>query len=308
MRKLLDFLIKPSLWFVFLVWVITLSLVSVTLVSLLVNITAFWIYFVYALSFVLLAYSVYLIVRYAKKIKVSLTSFTKRNKFLKKLFENYGYKTMTVSVISLTVNLAFALFNGVLGALNNSIWFFATSFYYLFLCLLRCFVFFMNLGINRKTNDEKQILIKKLKVFRFCGIGLLISEISLGAIVTLMVLENKPIIYEDITAIALAFFTFYKLTMAIINIFRAKKLQDPIVQAFRNVGLTDAGATLISLQVTLIAVFSTDDNVNPIKFNALTGFVVCILTVVWGIVMIINANKKINALTTENSFNSGEKN
>ena len=150
--------------------------------------------------------------------------------------------------------------------------------------------------------DGRALNIYKLKLYRLCGISLFVLELALAAAVSLMILSERPTAYSEIMAITCAAYTFYKITFAIINIRKAGKLRDPVLQSYRNINLTDAAVSLLSLQVTLVAVFSDEQTVNMNALNAVTGFVVCALTIVLGALMIVNATvrlKKINQANAE---------
>lgn len=62
----------------------------------------------------------------------------------------------------------------------------------------------------------------------------------MAAAVTETVLSRRAADFDEITAIANAAYTFYKMTMAIVNLVRAKRFSDPVVQALRNVNFADA--------------------------------------------------------------------
>ena len=79
-----------------------------------------------------------------------------------------------------------------------------------------------------------------------------------------------------------------------------RKLFLPISQqSFRNINLADAAVSLLSLQVTLVAVFSdgTDGAMNAL--NAVTGFAVCALTLALGVFMIVRANARLKKIKEE---------
>ena len=94
-------------------------------------------------------------------------------------------------------------------------------------------------------------------------------------------------------AITSAAYTFYKIIFAIVNVFKVRRMQDPMLQCFRNINLTDAAVSLLTLQVTLVAVFSDERTETMNILNAVTGFIVCALTVVMGILMIVRSTIRL---------------
>ena len=72
-----------------------------------------------------------------------------------------------------------------------------------------------------------------------------------------------------------------------------------MLQSFRNINLTDASVSLLALQTTLVAVFSESTDVKMNILNGVTGFCVCMLTIVLGIFMIVSASRKLKRLKEE---------
>ena len=146
---------------------------------------------------------------------------------------------------------------------------------------------------KRAAGDETVYSVYKLKLYRMCGIFLLILELALAAAVSLMILSTRPTEYSEIMAITSAAYTFYKIIFAIVNVFKVRRMQDPMLQCFRNINLTDAAVSLLTLQVTLVAVFSDERTEMMNILNAVTGFIVCALTVVMGILMIVRSTIRL---------------
>ncbi len=121
-------------------------------------------------------------------------------------------------------------------------------------------------------------------------------ETALGGAVTQMVISESPSVHTQIMAIASAAYTFYKVTLAIYNLAKVKRYKDPLLQSFRNINRTDASVSLLALQTTMVAVFSEGADAEMKILNCVTGFFVCVLTIVLGIFMIVRANQKLKAL------------
>lgn len=136
------------------------------------------------------------------------------------------------------------------------------------------------------ADDGNALYGAKLKKYRGCGIALLPLDVALGAAVTLMVYRQDPMPHSEIAAITSAAYAFYKITLAIVNQLKARKLDDPALQAVRSIGLTDAAVSLFALQTTLVSVFSDGDAERMLPLNAAVGFCVCALTLGLGIWMI----------------------
>lgn len=103
--------------------------------------------------------------------------------------------------------------------------------------------------------------------------------------------------YAGLLIYAVAAFTFYKLTLAIYNIFKARKHNDLYIQNIRNINLASALISIIMLQVAMFQAFSPTSNMGIA--NALTGAGVSVIILVLGIFMIVKENKKLKAINKE---------
>lgn len=111
-----------------------------------------------------------------------------------------------------------------------------------------------------------------------------------------MVYANKGFIHIGLTIYASAIHTFYKATMSVIHLVKAKKEQDYCIQSLRNIGFAEALVSLLALQTAMFASFS-DGQMNTAIPNAITGGVVVLIILTLGIYMIIKGKqqlKKIN--------------
>ena len=94
----------------------------------------------------------------------------------------------------------------------------------------------------------------------------------------------------EIAAISSAAYAFYKLTLAMINLFKAKNWKDPLVQSLRNVSLTDALVSLFALQTTLVALYSSGEQ-NMMALNIAVGIAVMVTGIVSGVLLIVGGAK-----------------
>lgn len=166
----------------------------------------------------------------------------------------------------------------------------ALAGYYILLALLRGGVLLYH---KRKhgVDDPAKNTQTQIKTYRNCGILLLVLNIALSVAIAQMIFDDGAFVYAGLMIYASAAYAFYKITMSIINIFRARKQDDLTVQAIRNVNLADATVSILALQTALLNTFS-GEGVNISLFNTLTGSVVSLFTLGLGVFMIIKANKE----------------
>ena len=296
------FLKDPPALFIAAVWAAALIFIAAAIALTALSVTDWYTYIVYVFAAVFLAYSIYLIVRGVPKIKRAVIAKAKEHAFTDNIVSSYGFRTTVFFLISFAINVGFAVFNGVMGIVTRSAWYDIMSCYYIFLGALRGGLLAGGRKIKKLAGgDGRALNIYKLKLYRLCGISLFVLKLALAAAVTLMILSERPTAYSEIMAITCAAYTFYKITFAIINIRKAGKLRDPVLQSYRNINLTDAAVSLLSLQVTLVAVFSDEQTINMNALNAVTGFVVCALTIVLGALMIANATVRLKKIDQANA-------
>ncbi len=287
-QKALTFFKSPNRATVWVNGILTVIAVALSLTVVAVGYTGIFSYFVYVIAAVTLAYFIYTIVLVAPKIKAWSKSKLRSRKFTKNLTEDYSFRTIVFGVCSVVINLSFVVFNTVFAALTKSAWYASLAGYYFLLSFLRVGVFYMEKSAKKKGEGYR---LAQLKNYLFCGVALFALDVAMSAAVTLMVMEQKPVRYTEIAAIVFATFSAYKITLAIWNIFKAKRTKDPFIQSFRNVGLVDAAISLLSLQTTLVSTFSAEGE-NMLWMNALTGAFVCLLAIGMGAYMIYRANTR----------------
>lgn len=243
-----------------------------------------------------LAYSVYLLIRFAPKVKKGIISWAEKYEFTRSLLRNYGFRTIVLTIGSFSLSIAFGIYNGVLGIMTKSIWFGALAAYYIFLALLRGSV----LTYHRKKNVKKRedSYSTRTRVYRKCGFWLLILNVALSAAIAQMIFSDRKFEYAGWTIYAFAAYAFYKITMSIINLFKARKQTDMTVQAIRNVNLADAAMSILALQTALLGTFGAE-GLNVSLFNTLTGIAVSLLSIGIGVQMIAYANKKLKEIRGE---------
>lgn len=131
-----------------------------------------------------------------------------------------------------------------------------------------------------------------------CGFLMLAVNLTMTGLAFQMVWMGRSDHYSEIGVIALAAFTFYKLTLAIIRVVRCHRNDEPISAAARNLGLAEAMMSLFSLQAALLAVYGQTLD-QKVLMNSLTGFAVCLLTMLGGFTMVVYGRKRLKMVREE---------
>ena len=247
-------------------------------------------YILYGISAILLTYFVYTIVYFAPKIKAKIITSLQKHKFTNEILNSYGYRTVVFSVFSFILNVAYITFVGILAFLSKTAWYFTITIYYIILAFMKGNVFYS----KRKYGTE----IKEARAYRFCGIMFIALTVAFSGVVVLIYKANHYFEYAGLLIYAAAAFTFYKLSLSIYNIFKARKHNDLYIQSIRNINLASALISIIILQVAMFQAFSPESNLS--FANALTAGGISIIILILGIYMIIKANKTLKQLEINN--------
>lgn len=243
-------------------------------------------YILYVLAVAALTYFVYTMVIFAPTMKQNLIRFLQKYKFTDKLLKDYGYRTIVFAIFSFVLNMAFISLILVMAIMSKTAWYFTITVYYIVLAFMKGNVFYS----KRKYGTET----KQARALRFSGIMFVVMTIVFSGVIVLIYKANHYFEYAGILIYAVAAFTFYKLTLAILNIFKARKQNDLYIENIRNINLASALISIIILQVAMFQAFAPEHNLG--FANALTGAGVSGIILALGILMIVKANKRLEEL------------
>ncbi len=180
-------------------------------------------------------------------------------------------RVLFLAQCSLTVNLLSALGHGALGLWMGSAWYLILGAYYAILAVMR-------FGTVRFRGDETFIL-------RFSGWMLAFLAVVLGQTVVMGHYFDKAVRHHPIVMISLAAWTFYKLTLAIVNVVRVRRDPSPRMHTIRNIACAAAAASLVTLQRSMLATFGDGQVPGAQWLNDLTGCAACVFIFVMGLRM-----------------------
>lgn len=163
------------------------------------------------------------------------------------------------SVLSAIVTAAFAVYNVFLGVSTGGAWFYGIGVYYVLLTCARAAILISEAKNLRESSENKKIKREK-RTFRRVAVFTFLIDLCVGVPIALMVIEKKRVNAGTIAAIAMATYTTYKITAAIVRFVKSKKREErPCIRQLRRIGVSDALVSVLSLQNTLISVFSQAD-------------------------------------------------
>ena len=221
------------------------------------------------------------------------TRFEKTKPFLKSWKKDYIFKTMASTVLSFSVTILFALYNGFLGVCLLSIWHGGICVFYLLLAAIRGIILLTEK--NNRTRSEKQKSECRQRTFMISAAMLLLLNLSLILPISLMVVMKKPVNMRLIPAITMAAYTTYKLTMASIHIHKQKRSNrnNILVTELRIINFIDALVSILTLQNTLIMVNQTKSNDNDmLTLSAISSAVIYIVIIFITVNLLIKGLKR----------------
>lgn len=247
---------------------------------------------VYVLAAVLLTLScVFFYHDLRENVIKKILEVIKKNPLGERFLADYTFRTILTTLPAFLINVAYTVYNGVIGIMNQSVWFITMAVYYSLLGIMRYRAVSTGRKISR-LDDREQIRKKELSVIKTDGILLLVLNLALSGVVLLTIAQDTAKRYSEIMVISIAAYTFYKITMAVVNMVKVRKRKSPILITIRNIGAADALVSMLTLQAAMFASFQDKNSLNTNQMNAITGLSVCILISILGISMIWYAWKK----------------
>ena len=211
---------------------------------------------------------------------------------IRRCMDDAGLRTRMALIPSVAANGGYALLQLGLGILNRSVWYYALSAYYGLLLLMRC-TLLLKMGRSGLGKD----LRGEYRLFLGCGGVLTVMNAALAVIVSYMVWQNRGFTHHPITTIAMAAYTFYTLTMAVINVVRCRRYNSPVLSASKAVSLAAALVSILSLETAMLNAFgSGDDGAFRQVMLGASGGVVCLAVLAMGLYMMIRAAKELGRL------------
>ena len=183
---------------------------------------------------------------------------------------------------SLGIDLAYALFNGVVGVAGGSSWFVTLFAYYAVLAAMR---FYAVTYEFRKTDRRTERSVMRFCGWCICGLAVVLSG---------MVYQNIAAVRDTsrnmILMIAIAAYTFWKATLAVVNIIKVRKKRSPLLTTLRNINCVDATVSMLTLEHAMVSTFGAGTDRFAAVMDAATGAGAFLIVLALGVCML--ARKK----------------
>lgn len=221
-----------------------------------------------------------------------------------KLYQNpWGNRYMTDTAfkvrislyLALGINLMYSAFKLAAGIYYSSFWWGAVAIYYIILSMIR----FLLLRYMRNMSSEQDV-ISEYRRYRLCGMMMVLLNLSLTGIIIQMVRDHKAYSYSEIMILASATYTFYTVTVSIIDMIKYRKYKSPVLSASKAIRFASALVALLSLETAMLAQYGDDEAFRRLM-TGLTGAGVCIIVLAISVYMIVKANRELHRLQIHDS-------
>lgn len=232
------------------------------------------------------------------KLKNKIKTKLDKNKFTRR-FLDYDFRTVFFTVVSLIVTAGYAIFYAMLGIALLSVWYGMLAWYYVMIVVMRAIVVFYHRRKRRRgenVNEYKE-RISRAKIYKNCGIVIGLLTLPLSIAILLMVSDHAAFSHAGLMIYVAATYTTYKVVMTIRHLIKARKSTDMTVRTVRSINLADTFVSILALQTAMFSSFTPE--FDTAIFNAVTGAVVCLATVLIGIFMIANGKRAVTQINYE---------
>ncbi len=286
-KKLGKKLLFPPIWLM--VILVIISAVALTLIfvnGMEASIPAYLVYVLafYTLSVVTIFCAMVLPKRY-RTIKQKIYDHPLGNRYM----TDRVFRTNISLSISFVISMLYVGINLWSWHMLGSYWFMVLAGYYSVMAVMR-YLLVRYVRIQKIGTD----ILSEWKRARSCAYILLLINLSLSGAVLMILYQHKGYDYPGMMIYVMALYTFYALTMSIVDIVKYRKLGSPIMSTAKIVSLSAALVSMLNLETAMFAQFGGDMSPeNQRIFIILTGAGISITVVTLSVILIVRATKEI---------------
>lgn len=216
-------------------------------------------------------------------------SWIARTRTGRKFASSQRYRIILSAAAAFASNLLYAVYHGVLGVLNLSLWFIAMCAFYGILATMRFSAVLCEGSHHLRSSDDTELF-----VMGFSGILLIILGIVLATVNYISLSQNIAAKHEEIMMITIAAYTFCKIAMTVVKAVKQHKNPSPLLRTIRNISYAEVSASVLTLQRSMLVSFGSVDRGQIRMMNATTGAAVCLFVLMLGLSMITKSNRERN--------------
>ena len=247
-------------------------------------------YLIYGMSAYCLTIWVLPLPRLLRKAKAAIAHQLSSTVFGRNYVGDLAFRGSVSLCSGMAANFLYVAFRIFAGIRYASLWFITIAIYYLLLGAMR-----LSLILSYRTRTVQS----ELRCYRRTAWLLFALNIPMGGMITLMVLTDSGYAYPGYVIYLSALYTFYTVTLSIVNLVRFRKLGSPILSAAKVLNLIAALMSLLGLQTAMIAQFAADTGSFRRMMNAATGGGVWVAVILTAVYMLLHSRKRKEAKSVD---------
>ncbi|MBP3399189.1 MAG: hypothetical protein J6K75_05480 [Erysipelotrichaceae bacterium] len=247
---------------------------------------------VYVLSFYSLVIFCTACYKKIPKCFMRIKSKAYENQHIRKYFTDRETRMKVNTVQSLLINGVYSALNLMYAYQYQTAWFMIFSVYYGVLAFLR---FLLIRYVENLTS--KYDVLKELKICRLCSWGLISINFLMFGAVLMMVYFGRGFTYSGILIYAMALYTFYMFSVAMIDMIRYRNQDHPFLSVASAVRLSAALVSMLCLETAMFSQFGEETSIAFQKIMIIsTGIGIAAIVFMIAIYLVVSTTKKIHCI------------
>ena len=251
--------------------------------------------FICYLGYALSAYTLTVVVVKSPPIFKGIKRGIYANRYSSRYLQEPELRTKISLHVGLGINVLYAVFKLFMGFKLGSLWLKAVAVYYIVLSIMR-FGLLHRQRVTGRYQDEYLQRRYELRSYRFTGVLMFALNVAVSGLVVQMIWQNQSYEYPGFLIYASAAYAFYCLAMAIKNMVKYRKLENPILSAAKMLSFSCAMISILAMQTAMLTQFGEGQQEFARLMNGLTGGTVCLGIFVMAVWMVRKANKELAML------------
>ena len=171
-------------------------------------------------TYLLSAYGLYLLIVCAILPGLcALKLRLRKSPYIDRYFTDKAFHARVSFYSGVLFNLAYAVFKLAVGIYYRSFWFIAISFYYFVLIAMKAVL--VRADIRFLRQKEERTLLGEWKAYLKAACLMMLLNLTLSGIVVQVIRDGQSYSYPGFVIFAMAFYTFYRIIMAVVRLVRA---------------------------------------------------------------------------------------
>jgi len=216
-------------------------------------------------------------------------SLIQSNKYSNRYMTDLPYRTKISLYVSLSMNLLYAAVKLIAGIYYASFWYGADAIFYIVLSVARVL-------LTRYMRTDKHDMATEYRVYRSCGVILFALNAALTGVVYQIINQNMGYAYPGLLIYVVATFAFTNISVAVVNVVKYHKLDNPVLRAVKAISFTKALVMMFALQSAMFASFGGESLSNERVANIIFGAFVCLSIFAMAVMMVVEANNKLKKI------------